>query len=107
MRLIYLNSALKYDSFDVTSGIKIPFFRVLFTIEPGRSLLQFVTTYCLTSRPNIGSVFLEKICLGASSFLIYLNIKSSSLIQYEFIRCCFSHCLIDADMSAMYCTGLL
>ena len=33
--------------FDVTIGIKIPFFRVSVTIEPGRSLLQFVTTKCL------------------------------------------------------------
>ena len=34
--------------FDIAIGIKIPFFRVLVTIEPGRSLLQFVTTNCLT-----------------------------------------------------------
>jgi len=47
MKLIYLKSALKCDSFDVTIGIKIQFFRVLVTIEPGRSLLQFVTTNCL------------------------------------------------------------
>ena len=47
MKLIYLKSALKYDSFDVAIGIKIPFFRVLVNIEPGRSLLQFVTTNCL------------------------------------------------------------
>ena len=47
MKLIYLKSALKCDSFDVSIGIKIPFFRVLVTIEPGRSLLQFVTTNCL------------------------------------------------------------
>ena len=40
-------SALKCDSFDVTIGIKIPFFRVSVTIEPGRSFLQFVTTNCL------------------------------------------------------------
>ena len=26
-------------------GIKIPFFRVSVTIEPGRSFLQFVTSY--------------------------------------------------------------
>ena len=38
---------LKWDSFDVAIGIKIPFFRVLVTIEPARSLLQFVTTNCL------------------------------------------------------------
>ena len=43
MKLIYLKSALKFNSFDVAIGIKIPFFRVLVTIEPGRSLLQFVT----------------------------------------------------------------
>ena len=47
MQLIYLKSALKRDSFDVAIGIKIPFFRVSVTIEPGRSLLQFVTTNCL------------------------------------------------------------
>ena len=50
MKLIYLKSALKCDSFDVNIGIKIPFFRVSVTIEPGRSLLQFVTTNCLTPR---------------------------------------------------------
>ena len=44
MKLIYLKSASKFDSFDVTIGIKIPFFRISVTIEPGRSLLQFVTT---------------------------------------------------------------
>ena len=46
MKLIYLKSELKCDSFDVTIGIKIPFFKVLVTIELGRSLLQFVTTNC-------------------------------------------------------------
>ena len=43
-------SALKCDSFDVAIGTKIPFFKVLVTIEPGRSLLQFVTTNCLMTR---------------------------------------------------------
>ena len=47
MKLIYLKSALKCNSFDVAIGTKIPFFRLLVTIEPGRSLLQFVTTNCL------------------------------------------------------------
>ena len=47
MKLIYLKPALICDSFDVAIGIKIPFFRVLVTIDPGRSLLQFVTTNCL------------------------------------------------------------
>ena len=50
MKLIYLKSALKCYSFDVAIGIKILFFRVLVTIEPGRSLLQFVTTNCLKGR---------------------------------------------------------
>ena len=45
----YIKSALKCNSFDVAIGIKIPFFRVLVTIEPVRSLLQFVTTNCLMS----------------------------------------------------------
>ena len=47
MKLIYLKSALKCDSFDAAIDIKIQFFRVLVTIEPGRSLLQFDTTNCL------------------------------------------------------------
>ena len=47
MKLRYLKSALKCDSFDVTIGIKIPFFKVSVTIEPGHCLLQFVTTNCL------------------------------------------------------------
>ena len=47
MKLTYLKSALECNSFDVAIGIKIPVFRVLVTIEPGRSLLQFVTTNCL------------------------------------------------------------
>ena len=37
-------SALKYNLFDVTIGIKILFFRISVTIELGLSLLQFVTT---------------------------------------------------------------
>ena len=47
MRHIYLNSALKCDSFDVAIDIKIPFVRFLVAIEPGRSLVQFVMTNCL------------------------------------------------------------
>ena len=47
MKHIYLKSAEKFDSFDVSIDIKISFFRVSVTIEPGRSLLQFVTTNCL------------------------------------------------------------
>ena len=39
---------IKMRIFYVTNGIKIPFFRVSVAIEPGRSLLQFVTTYRLT-----------------------------------------------------------
>ena len=41
--------SIKIRFFDVTIGIKIPFFGVLVTIEPGRSLSQFVTTNCLIS----------------------------------------------------------
>ena len=56
MKLIYFILALKCDSFDVTIGVKIPFFRVSVTIEPGRSLLQFVTTNCLI---NLEKHFLQ------------------------------------------------
>ena len=59
MKLIYLKSALKCHSFDVTIGIKILFFRVLVTIEPGRSLLQFVTTNCMKMR-NFVFFFCQK-----------------------------------------------
>ena len=38
MKLIYLKSALKCDSFDVAIDIKIQFFWVLVTIEPDRSI---------------------------------------------------------------------
>ena len=57
MKLIYLKSALKCDSFDVAIDIKIQFFRVLVTIEPGRSLLQFVTTNCLILFKNFIGLF--------------------------------------------------
>jgi len=50
MKLIYLKSESKYDSFDITIGIKTPFFRVSVTIEPGRSLLQFVTSNSLIKK---------------------------------------------------------
>ena len=65
MKLIYLKSALKCDSFDVAFDIKIQFFRVLVTIEPGRSLLQFVTTNCLMT----GNIFQEIFVVGISLFL--------------------------------------
>ena len=52
MKLIYLKSAFKCDSFDVTIGIKIPFLRVLVAVELGRSLLQFVITNCLIFPAN-------------------------------------------------------
>jgi hypothetical protein len=39
MKVIYLKSALKSDSFDISISIKIPFSRVSVTIESGRSLL--------------------------------------------------------------------
>ena len=38
MKLVCLKSALKCNSFDVIIDIKIPFFGVLVTIEPGHSL---------------------------------------------------------------------
>ena len=54
-----LKPALKCDSFDIAIGIKIPFFRVLVIIEPGRSLLQFVTTNCLIIVHLIGKAILS------------------------------------------------
>ena len=48
--------SVKIFSFDVDIGIKILFFRVLVTIVPRRSLLQFVTTNCL--KTNLVCLFL-------------------------------------------------
>ena len=62
MKPIYLKSALKCDSFDVAINIKIQFFRVLVTIEPGRSLLQFVTTNCLVKIYKYKSSLRKLIC---------------------------------------------
>ena len=62
MKFIYLKSALKCDSFDVTTGIKIPFFRVLVTNELGRSLLQFVTTDCLKQVSKRFSAITLEVC---------------------------------------------
>ena len=42
MKLTYLKWAYKLNSFDVSIGIKIPFFRLSVTIEPRHSL----TTVC-------------------------------------------------------------
>ena len=49
MGLIFKIS-IKCNSFNVTIGIKAPFFSVLVTNELGRSLLQFVTTNCFISQ---------------------------------------------------------
>ena len=71
MKLIYLKSALKCDSFDAAIDIKIQFFRVLVTIEPGRSLLQFVTTNCFDT--DIYSLKLKKNYLLKLNKLKHLN----------------------------------
>ena len=55
MKRICLKSALKCDSFDVAIGIKIQFFRVVVTIEPGCSLPRTVWTEgieMLKNRPS-------------------------------------------------------
>ena len=76
MKLIDLKSAVKYDSFDVAINIKIPIFRVLVSIEPGRSLLQFVTTNCL----NIG--------IKIPFFTVSVTIEPGrSLIQFLTTNC--------------------
>ena len=46
--------SIKMRFFDVTIGIKIPFFGVPVTIEPDRSLLQFVTANCLITSKETG-----------------------------------------------------
>ena len=47
MKFMYLKSAQKCNSFDVHINIKILYFRVSVTIEPGHSLLQCATMNCL------------------------------------------------------------
>ena len=54
------NISIKCDSFDVAIGITIPFFRVLVTIEPGRSLLQFVTTNRLITGIDFVTIFCKQ-----------------------------------------------
>ena len=50
---MYLKSAQKSDSFHISIGIKILFFRVSVTIEPGHSIVTvhydevFDTEYCV------------------------------------------------------------
>ena len=39
MKHVYLKSAYKANSFDLSKGIKIPLLRISVTIEPDRSLL--------------------------------------------------------------------
>ena len=72
MKLIYLKSALKCDSFDVAIDIKIQFFRVLVTIEPDRSLLQFVTTncYCTTLYESFRLIMNKGLCGVIPPFLM-------------------------------------
>ena len=77
MKLIYLKPALKCDSFDVAIGIKIPFFRVLVTIEPGRSLLQFVTTNCL----------IIELCLYNRIVSFLDNFEIINHLQFGFRKC--------------------
>ena len=72
MKFIYL----KCDSFDVTIGIKILFFRVSVTFGLGRSLLQFVTTNCLIFLNRAPSLInIPTPCLmnwGEKNFQIYI-----------------------------------
>ena len=76
MKLIHVKSALKYDSFNVAICIKIPFFRVLVTIEPGRSLLQFVTKNYLISAEFIIWIFTLGIAVEKWYQMCLLNFKS-------------------------------
>ena len=76
MNIIYLKSALKCDSFDVAIDIKIQFFRVLVTIEPGRSLLQFVTTNCLRTADKMKYGFVREDIRFPFRITIYFILES-------------------------------
>ena len=73
MKLIYLKSPEKSNSFDISVSIEIPFFRVLFAIEPGRSLLQFVTTNCLTKADKMNSFVVMNTTHYDNKILSHLN----------------------------------
>ena len=77
MKLINLKSALKCDSFVVAIGIKIPFFRVLVTIEPGRSLLQFVTTNCLIKLED--KQYKQRYFISNDNTIKYVNTKKDRM----------------------------
>jgi len=86
MKLMYLKSALNCDSFDVPIGTKIPFFRDLVTIEPGRSLLQFVTTNCLIMVKICNLLPLPGSCWGLirpqkPSYSVFLLCRAKWLFQ--------------------------
>ena len=82
MKLIYLKSVLKCDSFDVTIGIKILFFRVSVTIEPGRFLLQFVTTNCL-----IMDYYLSKYIHNTFTLFLFALKVGNKLLSYLWRIC--------------------
>ena len=76
--------SIKMRFFYVVNGIKIPFFRVLVNIEPGRSLPQFVTTNCLIKHTLNVSFFIASINVNFMR-LLGLNISIywySGLISY-------------------------
>ena len=64
----------KIQLFDVSIGIKIPYFRVLVTIEPGRSLLQFVATNCLKTTKKTTNKHV-------SVFFLLAKIQDSTVLQ--------------------------
>ena len=62
----------------VAIGTKIPFFRVLVTFEPGRSLLQFVTTNCL-----IDTYFMQGLLQKVSFIQRRYNYLKSQILVVE------------------------
>ena len=80
MKLIYLKSAIKCDSSNIAISIKISFLRVLVTIEPGRSLPQFVTTNCLIKGQRNLFLALDKwLCLSSTQKLSLLWISKKHM----------------------------
>ena len=66
---MYLKSVLKCNSFDVTIGIKIPFFRVSVTVEPGRSLLQFANHELFENATVLPMITIKFLYKSVSSLL--------------------------------------
>ena len=83
MKLTYLKPAQKSNSFDVSIGIEILFFRVSVTTEPGRSLLHFVRRTVWPGRSLLQ--FVTTNCLALTIYYCYLALNNKLYQKYSSI----------------------